>query len=385
MEETVPDADEQSLQHFISNSPWDARSVMNEVAAGADRLLGGCEDTILVIDDSGIPKKGTHSVGVSRQYCGQTGKVDNCQVGVYASLVHEDKATLIDARLFLPERWTKDEERCQQAGVPSEEAVFRTKHRIALEIVQNALKAGVRFSYIAFDGFYGENGELLRALDSVGLKFFADVHKNQHIFVDDPLKARNAEAVRVDEWVAAQPYQAWRRTTLRQGTKGPIEVEVLHRRVWLSKKGETQSHCWHLIVRREIGNRDEIKYTLSNAAADVPRAKLAYLQGQRYWVERCFQEAKQQAGLGDYQVRSWTGWHHHMAMVLMATLFMLEQRFESGEELPLTCSDIEWILKQMLPSRGRTEKEIFALLKKRLQKRGVAIPVHSPPKPNLTK
>jgi hypothetical protein len=201
------------------------------------------------------------------------------------------------------------------------------------------------------------------------------------MFADDPVKARKetAVAVRVDEWVAAQPRQAWRRVTIRQGTKGPVEIELLHRRVWFSKTTETQSYCWHLIVRREVGHPEEIKYTLSNAAPDVPKQQLAYLQGQRYWVERCLQDAKQQAGLGDYQVRGWVGWHHHMAMVLMATLFMLEERIESGEDLPLTCSDIEWVLKQMLPARGRTEGEILTLLERRLRKRGVAVPVHSPP------
>jgi SRSO17 transposase len=381
MEETVPDAGEQSLQHFISNSTWDARAVMNQVAADADAVLGGFDDTILVIDDSGIPKKGTHSVGVSRQYCGQTGKIDNCQVGVYASLVHGAKATLIDARLFLPERWTSDEERCEKAGVPVEERQFRTKHVIALEIVQNALDSGVRFGYVAFDGFYGENGELLRILDGAGLRFLADVHKDQRMFADDPQKLQkgNAVALRVDEWVAAQPAQTWRRVTIRQGTKGPIEIELLHRRVWFWKTTDEQSYCWHLIVRREVGHPEEIKYTLSNAAPDVPKQQLAYLQGQRYWVERCLQDAKQQAGLGDYQVRGWVGWHHHMAMVLMATLFMLEQRIESGEDLPLTCGDIEWVLKQMLPSRGRTEDEILSLLEKRLRKRGAPVAANSPP------
>jgi len=175
MEETVPDADEQSLQHFVSNSTWDARAVMNQVAADADGVRGGHDDTVLVIDDSGIPRKGTNSVGVSRQYCGQTGKVHNCQVGVYASLVRGDKATLIDARLFLPERWTSDTERCDKAGVPAEERRFRTRHEIALEIVQNALETGVRFSYIAFDGFYGENGQhgLAMALVLASLGFVA--------------------------------------------------------------------------------------------------------------------------------------------------------------------------------------------------------------------
>lgn len=298
-------------------------------------------NTVLVIDESGIPKKGENSVGVSRQYCGQTGKVDNCQVGVYASLVRGDKATLIDARLFLPERWTSDAKRCDKAGVPPEERRFRTKHEIALEIVQNALEVGVRFSYIAFDGFYGSNGELLRTLGAAGLRFVADVHKDQLMFTEDPLTIRkgSVEALRVDEWVAAQPHQAWRRVTIRKGTKGPIEIELLHRRVWFWKKTEAQSYCWHLIVRREIESKDEIKYTLSNAAPDVPRQQLAYLQGQRYWVERCLQEAKQQAGMADYQVRGWLGWHHHMAMVLMAMLFMLEERIESGDDLPITCSE----------------------------------------------
>ena len=354
---------------------------MNQVAADADAALGGFDDTVLVIDDSGLPKKGMNSVGVSRQYCGQTGKVDNCQVGVYASLVRGNRATLIDARLFLPERWTSDVERCEKAGVPEEERQFRTKHEIALEIVQNALEAGVRFAYIGFDGFYGENGQLLRTLDGAGLRFVADVHKDQRMFTDDPLKFRGESptAVRVDDWVAAQPHQAWRRVTIRQGTKGPIEIELLHRRVWFWKRGDAQSYLWHLIVRREIDSPDEIKYSLSNAPADVPRQHLAYLQGQRYWVERCLQEAKQQAGMGDYQVRGWLGWHHHMAMVLMAMLFMLEQRIEAGDDLPVTCSDIEWILKQMLPSRARTEDQILSLLEKRLRKRGALTPEPSPP------
>ena len=298
---------------------------------------------------------------------------------MYASLVRGDKATLIDARLFLPERWTNDKERCEKAGVPDEEMQFRTKHQIAMEIIQNAIESGVRFSYIAFDGFYGENGELLRLLDGAGLRFVADVHKNQRMFPRDPQSIRNAVPVRVDEWVAAQPHQAWRRVTIRQGTKGPVEIELLHRRVWLFKNSDETPYCWHLIVRREVESRNEIKYTLSNAAPDLPRQQLAYLQGQRYWVERCFQDAKQQAGLGDYQVRGWVGWHHHMAMVLMATLFMLEQRIETGEELPLTCADIEWVLKHMLPSRGTTEDEILSLLEKRLHRRGVDVSLHSPP------
>jgi hypothetical protein len=163
-----------------------------------------------------------------------------------------------------------------------------------------------------------------------------------------------------------------------RGDEGPIEIELLHRRVWFWKKTDSHAYCWHLVVRREIGDPDEIKYTLSNAAPDVPRRQLAHLQGQRYWVERCLQDAKQQAGMADYQVRGWLGWHHHMAMVLMAMQFMLEERIESGDDLPITCADIEWVLKRMLPSRGQTEDEILLLLEKRLRRRGVNLSTRSP-------
>jgi SRSO17 transposase len=124
MEQVVPGTNEQVLQHFISNSPWDAEAVMRQIARDADALLGRHDDTLLVIDESGLPKKGKHSAGVARQYCGQLGKVENCQVGVYGALARGNKVTLTDARLFVPREWTNDQERCRRAGIP--EAVRKT-------------------------------------------------------------------------------------------------------------------------------------------------------------------------------------------------------------------------------------------------------------------
>jgi len=383
MAELLPETDEQALHHFISNATWDARGVIDQVAVDADAILGGHEDSMLILDDSGFPKKGKHSVGVSRQYCGQSGKVDNCQVGVFGALCHGNTATLVDARLFLPESWIKDGQRCTNAGVPAEEQVRRTKHDLAKASIAHLRELGVRFRYVGFDAGYGESGVLLRKLDEDGVVFFADVHKSQQIFIEKPREGAEHSSVLVEEWVAAQPPQAWKQVTLRDGTKGPITVEILHRRIWLRWATDPRAYRWHLIVRREIAAPDDIKYTLSNAPADLPRQRLAYLQGQRYWVERCFEDAKQQVGMGDYQVRGWNGWHHHMAMVLMAMLFLLETKVALGQEVPVTSADIEWLLRKMLPTRGNSDEELLHLLERRIRKRTASSP--PPPPPNLTK
>lgn len=162
MEEIVPDSNEQSLQHFLSNSPWDDRGVMDQVALDVDAEIGGHEDTMLLIDESGLPKKGEESVGVARQWCGQLGKVDNCQVAVFAALGRGERASLVDARLYLPKVWTNDKARCHKAGVPEHARAYRSKHELALDIVEHALELGLRFEWVAVDAFYGENGSLLR-------------------------------------------------------------------------------------------------------------------------------------------------------------------------------------------------------------------------------
>lgn len=362
MEQAVPDTNEQALQHFISNSPWDAEAVMRQVARGADALLGGHDDTLLVIDESGIPKKGKHSAGVARQYCGQLGKVENCQVGVYGALAHRDKVTLTDARLFVPREWTNDPERCRRAGIP--EAIWKTpqtKFDLALEIVIQAAEEGMRFKWVSADGAYGENAFLL-PLDDAKLRFMVDVHCDHLVWFESP-EVEGSRRKRVDEWVAEQPATAWQEVTTREGTRGAIRYEVLHARVWIDAGRKQPQRQWHLLVRREIDTPRKIKYTLSNAPADMPIEQLSYIQGQRYWVERALQDAKSHSGLGDYQVRGWLGWHHHMAIVLMAMLFMLEERVRHGVTAPmLSTADIEKVLKHYLPRRDASEKELFRLL-----------------------
>lgn len=390
MEEVIPEADHQALHHMLSESAWSERAVLDQVAQEANRLLGGDADSALLIDESGCPKKGTQSVGVARQWCGQLGKVENCQVGVFAALSRGTEATLIDGRLFLPEAWTSDSARCQAAGVPQAQRGFQRKTDLALAMIVHARQQGIGFAWVGFDGFYGSDPAFLRALEDRGEVFVGDVHKDQRIYLEDPrplvppaqtahgrpptrLQAQTP-AVRVDHWAQQQPATAWQAVTLRDGTKGPLRVEILHRRVWLWDGEEAQARPWHLLVRREIDDPTEIKYSLSNAAADTPAPRLAFMQGQRYWIERALQQGKQDVGLGDYQVRGWRGWHHHLTLVMMAMLFLLEERQLHQQTRPLLSGrDIRALLNHFLPRRDTTLEEVLRQMEVRHRKRQAAI------------
>jgi len=390
MAEVVPDTGEQRLQHFLTDSPWSHQPVMDDVAREADQLLGGKADSCLLIDESGFVKKGKGSVGVARQWCGRLGKVDNCQGAVFGTLCDGERFVPIDARLYLPKEWVSSPTRCRKAGIPDEAVVARSKAEHALEIVGHARALGLRFGWTGLDGGYGKEPWLLRALDAKGEVFVADVHKDQVIYPADPqpvipdrknrrgrtsrrLKART-EAIRVDKWLARYPEEAWQRVTLRDSTRGKLKVEVIRRRVWVWNGEEARAHCWHLIARREIGSPKTVKYSLSNAPAETPLERLAFMQGQRYWVERSFQDAKGDCGMADYQVRKWSGWHHHMAMVMIAMLFMAEERSARHEEVPLLSgADIVILLKHFLPKTGVTTDVVLKQMEMRHRKRQAVI------------
>jgi len=389
MTEVVPDTEYQALQHFVSHSPWDHRPVMDQVALDADRLLGGSPDTGLIIDETGIPKKGEMSVGTARQWCGRLGKVDNCQVGVFASLACGSSATLIDGRLYLPKEWTDDRERCRRAGVP-DDVLFKTKSQIALDIVRHANSLGLRYAWVGVDGGYGKEPQFLLALDDEGEQFVADVHKDQPIYLEDPapcIPPRCTSRGRVPSryktevpkntvaaWAASQPEEAWQRITIRDSTKGRLEIDLLTQRVWVWLDKEKTVRQWYLVVRREVYARDTIKYSLSNAPAATPLERLAFMQGQRYFVERSFQDAKGSVGMDHYQIRGWRAWHHHMALVMMSMLFMLETRLEQKEPYPLlSCPDIATLLAHFLPRRDVTEEEVLRQMEVRHRQRQASI------------
>ena len=375
MGEALPEADEQALQHFLSNSEWNEREVVKHVARDLDALLGGQADSCLILDDTGIPKKGEFSVGVARQYCGEVGKVDNCQVAVFAVMSCGTREAPVNYKLYLPGEWIDDPARCRRAKIPLEHRRLRTKHDLALEIVDEARGEGLRYGWIGCDGGYGSNPAFLRALQERNETFVADVHKDQVVYLEDPTRRPGAvRGIRVDAWGKSRPESAWRRVDVRATTKGLLRVEILHHTVWLWDREEEKAHEWRLLIRREVGSPGTVKYVLSNAGPDVSTDRLAFMQAQRYWVERSFQNAKTEAGLGDYQVRGWRPWQRHMALVLMAMVYLLEERIAGAAAQPLiSCRDVTDVLKQAFRSGQMTAKAIKKNIKKRHRMRQAAI------------
>lgn len=398
MEEHVPDFNYQSVQHRLSHSPWEHRPLMDEVARQADGLLGGSGRTRLVIDDTGIGKKGRHSVGVARQYSGRAGKVDNCQIAVCASLASGQRSTLADVRLFLPEEWTSDKERCIKAGIPEDEIIARSKARIALESVRHQRQLGVRFDVVSCDSGYGSQTPFLHDLDADGETFVAEVHCDQRIWVEHPwphhegkrpgVKLTQARASqpsqRVDHWAQAQPDTAWRRLKVRDSDQGWVEVSYLTERVWVIE-GD-QAKLWWLLVwenpdethgpdKHGVRTGPRRHYALSNASADTDERRLVADGVERNVVERNFRDAKSEVGMADYQARGWVAWHHHMALVMLAMLFLTREKMHwSGppEAPPLTSGDIVFVLERMLPQRGYGSpdpQDIQQMLLTRLRKR----------------
>lgn len=377
MEEAVPGADEQALQHFLGTSQWDERAVLSQVAKDVDARLGGHPESCLILDETGCQKKGDLSVGVARQWCGRLGKVENCQVAVVGVLNRGERSAPVGLRLYLPKGWIKDRRRCRKAGIPaSERRRLRTKHELALQIVDGALRDEVRYQWVGCDAGYGKNPEFLRALQQRDQTFVADVHKNQVIFLGDPTAAGRPDTpgIRVDTWTVRRPASDWKRIALRETTKGTLEVDILHRVVWLWNHKEKAAQRWRLLVRREVASPEKITYTLSNAGRDVTVRRLAQMQAQRYWVERTFQDAKTEAGLDEYQVRGWTPWHRHMALVCMAMAFLLGERLDNAADYPLlSCRDITVLLTHAIRGNGLTEEALLRQMRTRhlLRKRSI--------------
>lgn len=389
MVEYVPDADHQALHQFISNSRWEAQAAMDTVAVNADNLIGDKIKACLLLDESGFAKKGRHSAGVARQWLGNLGKVDNGQVGVFSALCNQGYACLIDARLYLPKKWTDDPKRCLKAGIPQERIKDQSKEELALELVLDARRLNLRYGWIGADAGYGKGLDFSIKLDCMGETFVIDIHKDQPIFLEriEPkipeYKGRGkkptkyqvaAKPIRVDKWVSQQPSSAWQQVKIRESTKGHLTYEILTHRVWLYRKGDCQAYCWHLIVRRNPKTKSDYKYSLSNAPEKTSTKRLAYMQSQRFWIERTFEDGKSECGMADYQLRSWVGWHHHMALVMMAMLFMLSERIRNKEDYPLlSCADIEYLLAKFLPRRHTTVDEVIAQMEKRHKQRQSAI------------
>jgi SRSO17 transposase len=357
MEEEVEGSDYRRYQHFISNSPWESTSVIQRVADDASAICAEQRErqgtpTGYLIDESAHLKKGTASVGVSRQYAGVVGTVDNCQVGVDASLGNDTRATLINERLFLPECWADEPSRWERAGIPKAERVHRSKPHQALAMSDENLKQGIQWDWIGGDGLYGHSYEFTKGLDEREVFYVLDVHKDEVIYTEEPQLAvppRSArrgptpkklqadrEPIRLEQDCQVVPEDAWELVKIRKTSKGWLRRKVHLATVWVWDGEEAQARRRTLVITKTLSRTPKTKYSFSNGTQDASTPQeYAYFQAQRYWVERCFEDAKNELGMSDYQVRKWPGWHHHHALVLMAGLFVLKEKLFHAAEAPL--------------------------------------------------
>ena len=394
MAEVVPESKSRNLQQFLTHSKWDHQEVIDHVARDVDALLGDERDACLLIDESGFAKQGRSSVGVARQWLGRLGKVDNGQVAVFGTLAKDHYAAPVDVRLYLPRQWTDDPERCERAGVPEDKRTFRTKTELALDIVRHARENGLRYGWVGADAGYGKGPGFCFALDRMGETFLIDLHSDFQVYLQDPKpylpqKADKAgrpftkyqtdqAGIEVRALMDCVPARRWKTMTLRNTTRGVLRVRICRLKVYVWDGGSEEVKCWTLVCTKSLGRKPDTKISLTNAPKRTTLKRLGWMQRQRYWVERAFEDAKSECGMADYQVRKWRAWHHHMALVMMTMLFMLSERIYHKDTYPLlSCADIEDLLAHFLPRRDVTEKEVIFQLEQRHKQRQKAIESHA--------
>lgn len=305
------------IQRLLSRARWDADALRDELIRYADDHLGK-KDTVLIVDETGFLKKGTKSVGVQRQYSGTAGRIENCQIGVFLALSTSKGHALIDRALYLPESWCKDRTRCDEAGVP-EDVDFATKPQLAMKMIGHALDQGIRPDFVLADEVYGTDGKFRRFLESRGQAYVLAVRSDQRLWV-------GFEQKRVDQVAADAPKNTWFRHGVADGSKGPRVYD------WSAAKFGAlteQGHQHGLLIRRHI-KTGELAYYLCCTDPKVPAKELARAAGRRWGIEVCFECAKQQTGLDEYEVRNWDGWHRHITLSLLAAAFLTAVRIAAS-------------------------------------------------------
>jgi SRSO17 transposase len=323
------DRDRQGFQKFIGQMPWDHQPLMRTLAVDVGKDLGE-PDGVIVFDPSAFPKKGDKSVGVGKQWCGRLGKLENCQVGVYMAYVTRKEHAIVNERLYLPKEWAKDRGRRKEAGVPKS-IKFCTRHQLALEMLSES-GGDLPHTWIAGDDEMGRPSGFRLELRALGERYLLAVPSNTLIRdIDAPPTEYSGRGphpkhpfIRMDDWCAKLPEDAWTTIDVRDGEKGPLVIEAVKRRVQARTQtgGAGPDEVLFLTRERQADNTYKLDYYLSNADTDVPLEEFARVAKAAHRVEECFERAKGEAGLGDYQVRNWIAWHHHQTLSLLAAWFL---------------------------------------------------------------
>jgi SRSO17 transposase len=325
------DQDRQMLQKFVGQYTWDHEPLVGELVRQVGAALGSA-DAVLVFDPSAFPKKGTESVGVQRQWCGRLGKVDNCQVGVYLAYVSAEEHALVDMRLYLPKSWARFRKRRAKVGVPVD-VKFSTRHELALQMLDEHT-ATLPHAWVAGDDEMGKIPEFRGQLQARGERYLLAVPSNTLVrdleAEPPPYSGRGRQPkspwTRVDRWCKALPKSAWTTIEVRDGEKGPLAIEATKVRVRAkTAPGEGYDETLVLIRERQGDGSMKHDYYLSNAPCDTSLAEFARVSKAEHRIEECLQRAKSEAGLADYEVRTWRGWHHHQTLSLVATWFLTQE------------------------------------------------------------
>lgn len=358
-----------ATQQFISQGAWRDEVILKRHWQEVERDLGE-ENGVLITDGSDFHKQGQASVGVKRQWCGELGKKANCQAGVFLGYASSKGYSLLDRRLYLPQEWLNDEayaQRRQKCGIP-ENIEFKTKPALSLEMIQAVHAAGIlRYRWLTCDEAFGRDTAFL---DSVGelLWYYAEVPHDTQVWLARPatavpdwsgrgrkptqerLQAGEPTPKTVATIADTLPANAWSRHIINEGEKGPIVADFAILRVIAVRDGLPGPEVW-LVFRRDIIT-GELKCYLSNAPADTSMETLVWLSGMRWPIETGFEEGKQYLGMGDYQVRSWIGWHHHMTLIILAHFFLVRTKLKLKTTAPaLTLPQVVLLLRVVLPKR----------------------------------
>lgn len=325
----------QALQHFITHSPWDHEGIWRQL-----RRMAPAGPGLLLLDDTGFPKQGKHSVGVARQYSGTLGKVGNCQVAVMAAWARDGWRWPLGMSLYLPAEWADDPLRRERAEIPRS-VRFREKWRLALELVDRARKAGLVIEAVVADSDYGRRGPLRRALQKRGLRYVLAVPEPTSVEIAD----RPEDGwFSVAELAILLPRRAWKKIHWRDGTKGRLEAEFAAVRVHTRAEGRSRREPvqW-LLCERSLSPSPVHKYYLSTLPGETPLRELVAVAHGRWQVERIFQDLKEEVSIDHFQGLSWPAWHHHVALAGMTLAFLEQERHRRGAD-PATLPMIRRVL-----------------------------------------
>jgi SRSO17 transposase len=305
------------MQRLLRRADWDVDGVRDDVRGYVAEQLGE-PDGVLVADDTGFLKKGVRSAGVQRQYSGTAGRTENCQVGVFLAYASRFGHALIDRELYLPQSWTDDPDRCRAAGIP-EEAGFTTKPRQAQAMIARAVAAGVPFAWFTADEAYGQAKWLRAWLEDQDICYVMAIRRS------DTLTMPEGER-RADDLIAAVPARSWQRISAGAGAHGPREYDWARIPV---RSGQARGRGHWLLARRSLSDPDEIAYYACYGPRRSSTADLAWTAGSRWHIEECFQQGKNEAGLDQYQVRTWRAWYAHITLSMLALAWLAASKAQA--------------------------------------------------------